>query len=328
METNENLAQTFQAQRSLYDRYRQMLHQMISDFVESKGTELFSIESRTKTVTSFREKLQRNDKIYSDPLSQITDLVGIRLICYFSEDVDNVCQLIRNFFFVDEKNSVDKRPKYNELDYRSRHIIISLGEERRNLDEYRPFRDLKAEVQVRTISEHTWAAIEHKYNYKNTKALEDSIRRRLYRLQAVLEMCDDEFSRFRLDVERGRQRLREKVNADKAIKINAETLRTYIDSKSSNYEILMKNLRERSFKFKKRINTEYSTFVSAADRLRYFNIETIDQCEAAIATCSEEPTLTHIETSLLASREARSEIVLQTDVIHLVAALAGINPSE
>ncbi|MBC7752368.1 MAG: hypothetical protein H7Z73_11760 [Candidatus Saccharibacteria bacterium] len=43
------------------------------------------LESRTKDVTSFREKVARSSKAYGDPLSEINDLCGLRVIAYYQD---------------------------------------------------------------------------------------------------------------------------------------------------------------------------------------------------------------------------------------------------
>lgn len=48
------------------------------------------IEHRTKAVDSFIEKIHRKNEKYNDPLNEITDLCGLRIICYYLEDVARV----------------------------------------------------------------------------------------------------------------------------------------------------------------------------------------------------------------------------------------------
>ena len=111
------------------------------------------MESRAKTVESFKGKVEREDKDYTDPLNEITDLSGVRIISYYNSDVDEISNLIRREFEIDEKNSVDKR-KIDEEDrfgYQSSHLVVSLSDSRQDLFEWSAFKGLRAEIQVRTV---------------------------------------------------------------------------------------------------------------------------------------------------------------------------------
>jgi ppGpp synthetase/RelA/SpoT-type nucleotidyltranferase len=91
------------------------------------GIDVAKIESRTKTTESFCEKALSEDKLYTDPFKDITDTVGIRIICFFDHDVERVCQEIRRIFEVNEHDSIEKRPSFDQLGYKSNHLIVSLG---------------------------------------------------------------------------------------------------------------------------------------------------------------------------------------------------------
>jgi putative GTP pyrophosphokinase len=58
------------------------------------------------------------------------------------------------------------------------------------LTEYSRFKDMEFEIQIRTILQHAWAQIEHGWNYKLSDGLSGKIRRRLYLLQAGLEIFE------------------------------------------------------------------------------------------------------------------------------------------
>src|ERR1700731_1566594 len=68
-----------------------------------------SVEARAKSVPSFAEKAIRKHLKYNDPINQLTDLCGVRVITDTQEEVERICQFIREKFKVDEPNSDDKR---------------------------------------------------------------------------------------------------------------------------------------------------------------------------------------------------------------------------
>lgn len=133
-----------------------------------------SIKSRTKSMESLAKKIR--DK--NIPLSigaieeNINDIAGVRVICSFCEDIYMLadCLLKQDDITLIEMKDYIKNPKPNG--YRSLHLIISvpifLKDEKR---------DMKVEVQLRTIAMDFWASLEHKIRYKKT--LSDDLQREL-----------------------------------------------------------------------------------------------------------------------------------------------------
>src|SRR5204863_6292056 len=84
------------------------------------------IQSRAKTVASYAGKILR--KKYKDPLSEVTDLYGARVIVQLPSEVQAVCQAVRQHFVIDEQNSLDalSRLRVAEFGYRSVHYVVRL----------------------------------------------------------------------------------------------------------------------------------------------------------------------------------------------------------
>lgn len=320
MEKDQSIKQ-FEALRPSLEQFRKNMERLIKDLVEEIGVEVVSIESRTKTTESFQEKINRSGKNYDDPLGDLTDLVGVRVICYFNEDVEQICSEIRQAFSINENASVDKKLNFNELGYLSKHLIASLGSKRIALPEYKAFKDMSCEVQVRTVAQHAWAAIEHKYNYKHVEEMSESAKRRLFRIQAVLEMCDDEFSRLRSEVTLERKKITEEISQGESVPIHAESLIAFMDSGLPEYEYIFSELRKRGFSFRKRSLTSRLAFSGAADRFRAFGIGDISALEAALKKLSNQHTIDLIEVALKRLIKDISKPIDQTSVIHLLAAI-------
>ena len=123
-------------------------------------------------------------------LSDVTDIVGIRVVTYYTDDVDKVAVIAKNIFDIDWKNSVDKRKhQLNAFGYLSLHYICYLKKG--------PLRNIPFEIQMRTALQHVWSAIEHDIGYKGAVKLPPEFVRQFSRLAGMLEMADDEFSRLR-----------------------------------------------------------------------------------------------------------------------------------
>lgn len=150
------------------------------------------VESRTKTLLSFEDKINR--KTYINPIAEITDMCGLRIIVYYIEDIEEVKKLIRTNFVIDEENSMDKSTELepNQFGYLSHHFVVGLSENRISLPEWRTYSNFKAEIQVRTIMQHSWASIFHELHYKKPKEFSKKLDRKLFRLAALIELADEE----------------------------------------------------------------------------------------------------------------------------------------
>src|SRR6266545_4187710 len=181
--------------RSSYDAFRTHLASLLPQLLFADNIQPHKIESRLKSRQSLEKKIGRTEKSYSK-LADITDICGIRLITYFAADVDAIATILEREFEIDRANSIDKR-QYTDPDrfgYASLHYVISLSTDRAKLTECASWRGYKAEVQVRSIIQHAWAEIEHDLGYKSKQAIPQNIRRRFFRLAAMLEIADDEFA--------------------------------------------------------------------------------------------------------------------------------------
>jgi putative GTP pyrophosphokinase len=189
---------------ALYSDATHRLKTLVQDLLVQAGISVVQIECRPKTVESFVEKVARKSAQYVEPLEEITDLAGIRVITYYLEDVTSVGNLIQAEFDVDRENSVDKTSALDpmEFGYTGVHYVVRLGAARRALPEWAGVTGLRAEVQIRTAAQHAWAAVDHKLNYKSNHEIPDGLRRRFYRLSALFELADDQFSVLRLEHER------------------------------------------------------------------------------------------------------------------------------
>lgn len=169
------------------------LRSLLEDLLSARGIPVHLVECRTKSVASFREKITRASKSYIEPLVELTDLSGIRLITYYQDDADAVASLIQQEFLVQSTSGMNDLPSPGEFGYRSVHFVVKLSDARAALAEWGGLGGLTAEIQVRTVLQHAWAAISHKLQYKREQDIPQTLRRKLSRLSALFEIADDEF---------------------------------------------------------------------------------------------------------------------------------------
>ncbi len=175
--------------------------ELISLLRDHDSVKAHSVTLRLKERSSLAHKLVRPDRTY-ESLWSVTDLVGLRVIVYFEEDVDHVGRLIEAHLPVDFAHSIDKRHREaSSFGYRSLHYVCAMAarDDAATLAPEMPA-EARFEVQVRTVLEHAWAEIEHDLGYKSASAAPAHVKRRLSRIAGLLELADQEFGAIRDDL--------------------------------------------------------------------------------------------------------------------------------
>lgn len=232
---------TYERLRPNYVRMCDSVASLLSNLIAQEQIPIHTIDGRAKEVDSFREKVTRDGKHYAEPLKEIMDLAGVRVVTHDKSARDRVCKLIEREFNVDLENSVDKgaQLKDNEFGYHSVHFVSQFVERRLALKEYEPFRDLVVEIQIRTVLQHAWSVIDQKLRYKRDADVPSELKRRLYRISGLLELADDEFSRILTDEKRLTERLRSRGRIRKA-GLNTLSLSAFLDKSTFFRQVLIR----------------------------------------------------------------------------------------
>lgn len=174
---------------------------LLRELLRHNGVVVHTIDHRVKTEQSAKRKLARPDGSYQG-FSSLHDLLGLRVTCYFSDDVDRIVEILEREFLVDPSRSVDKGKQLGtkEFGYRSVHRVAQMGQDRAVLAEYDRYKSLRFEVQIRTVVQHAWAEIEHDLGYKQD-TIPEPMSRRFSMLAGVLELVDYEFMALRDQLE-------------------------------------------------------------------------------------------------------------------------------
>lgn len=182
-----------------HDRYEQMcsvVNAILREYSIQAKIMKPQQESRVKTFVNILEKIDRkraNGKIIDDPFQDINDIAGCRIICYFTEDIEKIKNkiLIADDFDIREtvyiestsirkiKIELDKNGSRKEIPetqmravgYNATHYIVTLKPPRTALLEYSNLKDIKCEIQIKTIFDHAWAQVDHRLRYKNEEFL-------------------------------------------------------------------------------------------------------------------------------------------------------------
>ena len=120
----EAILEEYREHLPLFEQVKGEVLSKLKEVFEEAGLIVASIEGRVKTEGSLAGKLELKGSKYAS-LQDITDIVGVRVITFYIDDVDKVASAVDRLFEIDWANSVDKR-KAHEIDsfgYMSLHYI-------------------------------------------------------------------------------------------------------------------------------------------------------------------------------------------------------------
>ena len=169
--------------------------------VSSNRNPIQMIKSRIKSPFSIMEKLERrNFEMSMDSiLTNLNDVAGVRIICSFINDIYDIAQMFssQDDITVLEIKDYIKSPKQNG--YRSYHMIVEVPVFFTDCK-----KNLKVEVQLRTIAMDFWASLEHSMKYKKDVKDADNI-------MQELKECAESIAKTDIQM----QEINEKINIAK-----------------------------------------------------------------------------------------------------------------
>ena len=176
---------------------------LVTSILDEAGINYLSVTGRTKGVASFAAKAGRlldGRLAFPDPLRDITDQIGVRVITYVHSDVSAVAELLDDQVVVkDDRDLGQETANEGRFGYASRHLLIALDAARESDPAYADLRGRIAQIQIRTVLQHAWAEFEHDIRYKGTVPEEHArdLDRRFTLAAGLLELADQEFSTIR-----------------------------------------------------------------------------------------------------------------------------------
>lgn len=160
-------------------------------------------KNRIKSFNSYYKKILRQKAAEagsSNSLVTLTDMIGIRVVCPFVEDLSIVERQIKEKFDVREVERKGAEQSFREFGYESVHILISIPEDcypTENISMKLP-EGMVCEIQVRTILQDAWAEVEHELIYKSEfNPFDKPLRRKLASINASLTLADIIFQEIR-----------------------------------------------------------------------------------------------------------------------------------
>ena len=318
-QSHKKIVDGYSVSRGSYEDCLNYVENTVKNIIKSQSINVHEIIGRVKTVESLEGKVKR--KNYSN-LAEITDLCGIRIITYFSDDVDKIAELISQEFEVDVENTIDKRKSEDptKFGYVSLHYVVGLKAENTSPTLYGRFKNIKLEIQIRTVMQHAWAEIEHDLGYKSKEDIPDQYRRQFSRLAGLIELADDNFLQLKNNINNYEQEIREKLpTSKKELPIDSSTLMTYV-TEDQNYIELLNTIKTSDVDIDFNINSSFLSTV--VQRVKRFGLKTIGDIDELLDRYKDIfLRVTEIEFDIV----HYTSISVLTPLLHITSVLESVN---
>jgi len=237
----------FETEKQVFWEYfndnMELLHNAESSFSVLIESLLVNSEELSSSIVSSRVKdreecIKKFSRKYQSKLEEegteyeikdyISDLIGVRIVCLYEKNIKEIGELLKEHFYlidITDKCKLIEQTE-NTFGYKGLHLDLKLSEPRNGMSEYCMYKDICFEVQIRTIIQDAWSALDHKIKYK--KSIPHELKRRINSLAALFETADREFFSIREETERLEKQTKEKQKTDK---IADEVLNVFIFSK-------------------------------------------------------------------------------------------------
>jgi putative GTP pyrophosphokinase len=285
MTTTESLIlREYKSKVALLSEFKDRLEKLLTDLLKEHRIIVHQIPARVKTYESLSKKLDKKKGKYNS-FKELTDIVGLRIIVYLENEVDIVADMIRKEFVIDEANSVDKRKLATDtFGYKSLHYVLNLSEQRIALTENKKFKDIKAEIQIRSILQHSWAEIEHDIGYKGEYEIPEQHKRTFSRIAALLETADLEFVRLKEELNTYEKEVDARItNTPESVPIDKASVISYIRTS----EVVRKIDEEIVKAAQGKVDRENILYEPVLSKTSYFNITSIKELDDVLKSNSE-----------------------------------------
>jgi ppGpp synthetase/RelA/SpoT-type nucleotidyltranferase len=197
-----NFSEVVAAYEAEYEDYKKLARfaeRHLQDSIKAAGLYTMPVTGRAKDPISFGVKACVGRK-YTNPLHQITDKAGVRVMVIYERDVDATVDVVKQTFSCLKVERKLDALDYDENGYLGTHLDVQLTADQA-AGEFATLAGRTFEVQVRTMVQSAWAEVSHAQLYKPPADVPNELKRRIFRLVALAELFDSEVEAFRREAQ-------------------------------------------------------------------------------------------------------------------------------
>ena len=167
---------------------------LIKEFeFKNKYNPVEHMKSRLKTEKSIIDKLNKKgyEVTTKNMILHVHDIIGIRIVCSFLEDVYDIVDIIKSSkqFKIKEEKDYIKNPK--STGYMSYHLIVLVPIYLNETVEH-----VEAEIQIRTSAMDFWSSIDHKIQYKFPSEIPEEVKKEMYNCSLDIRKLDEKMQQL------------------------------------------------------------------------------------------------------------------------------------
>lgn len=183
------------------------------------------VNGRVKSISSILEKAHKKNIEVEQIEERLEDIAGIRIICQFVEDIQRVVEIIRSRTDMEVLSEKDYINHMKSSGYRSYHMIVGY-----RVQTLAGERQIKVEIQIRTLAMNFWSTIEHSLQYKYERNIPEHIRAKLSNAANAIIVLDNEMSAVRSEI----------MDAQNSFRIQANLVRDILNTIQNLYQLANK----------------------------------------------------------------------------------------
>ena len=167
---------------------------LIKEFeFKNKYNPVEHMKSRLKTEKSIIDKINKKgyEVTTKNMISHVHDIIGIRIVCSFLDDVYDIVDIIKSSkqFKIKEEKDYIKNPK--STGYMSYHLIVLVPIYLNETVEH-----VEAEIQIRTSAMDFWASIDHKVQYKFPSEIPEEVKKEMYNCSLDIRKLEEKMQQL------------------------------------------------------------------------------------------------------------------------------------
>ena len=210
------ILEEYREKHATYEKLLEVVKKILADSIAANNIYINAVEARIKAEDSLAGKLERKAGKYRS-LMDLTDILGARVITFYSDEVDKIAAMVGDLFEIDWENSIDKRKMHDihSFGYSSLHYICRVPRALFEDPAYPELNDIRFEVQMRTALQHVWSVLDHDTGYKSGFEVPKEYLRNINRLAGMLELADEQFCAIRTGINNYRRHVQSLVHSGK-----------------------------------------------------------------------------------------------------------------
>lgn len=278
------ILEEYRDKHATFEKLLDVVKNTLTKNITSNHIYINAIEARIKAEDSLVGKLDRKTGKYNE-LLDLTDILGLRIITFYNDEVDKVAALVGHLFEIDWENSIDKRKMHDihSFGYNSLHYICRLPKKIYEDPAYPELNEIRFEVQMRTALQHVWSVLNHDTGYKTTFEIPREYLRNMNRLAGMLELVDEQFCAIRTGITNYRRQVESLVHSGEfdEVALDSESFGKYLELKP--FDAL--NKRIASINQAEILESSHMRFLSVFD---YFGFKTLGDVDRMVANNSDD----------------------------------------